>query len=49
MSKEAFQIAEERREAKIKREKERFIQLNAEFQKIERRDKRLSSKNNAKK
>ena len=31
---ESFQIAEKRREAKGKREKERYIHLNAEFQKI---------------
>ena len=35
-----MQIAGERREAKIKREKERTTQLIAEFQKIERRDKK---------
>ena len=35
-----LQIAEKRREAKGKREKERFIHLNAEFQKIARRDKK---------
>ena len=40
MSKEALQTAEERREAKIKGERERYTQLNAEFQKIERRDKK---------
>ena len=37
---EALQIAEKRREAKGKREKERYIHLNAEFQKIARRDKK---------
>ena len=37
---EALQIAEKRREAKGKGEKERFIHLNAEFQKIARRDKK---------
>ena len=37
---EAFQIAEKRREAKGKREKERYIHLNAEFQRIARRDKK---------
>ena len=36
---EALQIAEKRREAKGKGEKERFIHLNAEFQKIARRGK----------
>ena len=33
MSEEAFQIAEERREAKGKGENERYIHLNAEFPK----------------
>ena len=37
---EALQIAEERREAKGKGEKERYIHLNAEFQRIARRDKK---------
>ena len=40
MSKEAFQIAEKRREAKGKGERERYTQLNAEFQRIARRDKK---------
>ena len=40
MSEEAFQIAEKRREAKSKRERERHTQLNAEFQIIARRDKK---------
>ena len=40
MSKEALQIAEERREAKGKGERERYIQLNAEFQRKARRDKK---------
>ena len=40
MSKEALQIAEKRREAKGKGEKERYIHLNAEFQRIARRDKK---------
>ena len=35
---EALQIAEKRREAKGKREKERYTHLNAEFQRIARRD-----------
>ena len=39
LSKEALQIAEKRREAKGKREKERYTHLNAEFQRIARRDK----------
>ena len=40
MSEEALQITEERREAKGKGEKERYIHLNAEFQRIARRDKK---------
>ena len=36
MSKEALQIAEKRREAKGKGEKERYIHLNAQFQRIAR-------------
>ena len=40
MSEEALQIAEKRREAKGKREKERYTHLNAEFQKIARREKK---------
>ena len=39
MSEEALQIAEKRREAKGKGEKERYTHLNAEFQRIARRDK----------
>ena len=39
MSEEALQIAEKRREAKSKGEKERYTYLNAEFQRISRRDK----------
>ena len=38
---EALQIAVKRREAKSKGEKERYKHLNAEFQRIARRDKRL--------
>ena len=49
LSEEALQIAEERREAKSKRERERYTQLNAEFQRIARKDKKASSMNNAKK
>ena len=37
---EALQIAEKRREAKGKVEKERYIHLNAEFQRTARRDKK---------
>ena len=40
MSEEALQISEKRREAKGKGEKERYTHLNAEFQRIARRDKR---------
>ena len=40
MSEEALQIAEKRREAKGKGEKERYIHLNTEFQRIARRDKK---------
>ena len=40
LSEEALQIAVKRREAKSKGEKERYIHLNAEFQKIARRDKK---------
>ena len=40
MSKEAFQITEERREAKGKEERERYTQLNAEFQRIAKKDKK---------
>ena len=39
MSEEAFQIAEKKREAKGKGEKERYPHLNAEVQRIARRDK----------
>ena len=39
MSEEVLQIAEERREVKGKGEKERYTQLNAEFQRTARRDK----------
>ena len=40
MSEEALQIAEKRREVKGKGEKERYTRLNAEFQRIARRDKK---------
>ena len=43
MSEEALQIAEKRREAKGKGEKERYTHLNAEFQRIVRRDKKKPS------
>ena len=38
LSEEALQIAEKRREAKGKGEEERYTHLNAEFQRIARRD-----------
>ena len=41
---EALQIAEKRRKMKGKGEKERYPQLNAEFQRIARRGKRAFSK-----
>ena len=46
LPKEAIQIAGNRREAKSKGEKERYTHLNAEFQRIARRDKKafLSNK-----
>ena len=40
LSEEALQIAVKRREAKGKGEKERYTHLNAEFQRIARRDRR---------
>ena len=40
LSGEALQIAVKRREVKIKGEKERYTHLNAEFQRIARRDKK---------
>ena len=40
LSDEALLIAEERREEKGKGEKERYIHLNTEFQRISRRDKK---------
>ena len=40
LSEEALQIAAKRREAKSKGEKERYKHLNAEFQRIARRDKK---------
>ena len=41
MSEEALQRAVKRREAKSKGEKERYTHLNAEFQRIARRDKKV--------
>ena len=40
LSEKIFQITEKRREEKGKGEKERYIHLNAEFQRIARRDKK---------
>ena len=40
MSEEALQIAVKRREARGKREKERYTHLNAEFQRTARRDRK---------
>ena len=40
LSEEALQIAEKRREVKSKGEKERYSHLNAEFQRIARREKK---------
>ena len=41
LSEEALQIAETRREAKGKGEKERYTHMNADFQRIARRDKKI--------
>ena len=52
LSGEALEIAVKRREVKSKGEKERYLKgkhLNAEFQRIARRDKKVSSAINAKK
>ena len=40
LSDEALQIAEKRREVKVKGEKERYTHLNAEFQRLAKRDKK---------
>ena len=40
LSEEALQIAEKRKEVKSKGEKERYTHINAEFQRIARRDKK---------
>ena len=42
LSEEALQLAEKRREAKNKEEKERYTHLTAQFQRIPRRDKKAS-------
>ena len=49
LSEEALQIAVKRREAKSKGKKERYTHLNAEFQRIVRRDRKPSSAISAKK
>ena len=49
LSEEALQIAVKRREPKIKGEKERYTHLNAELQRITRRDKKALLSDNAKK
>ena len=49
LSGEGLQRAEKRREAKSKGEKERYKHLNAEFQRIARRDRKPFSVINAKK
>ena len=43
LSDEALQIAAERREVKSKGEREKYKQLNVEFQRIARRDKKVFS------
>ena len=48
LSEEALQIAEKRREEKSKGEKERYKHLNAEFQRIARRDKKAFFSNQCK-
>ena len=48
LSEEALQIAVKRREAKSKEEKERYSHLNAEFQRIARRDKKAFLSNQCK-
>ena len=48
LSEEALQIAVKRREAKSKGEKERYYHLNAEFQRIARRDKKAFLSNQCK-
>ena len=48
MSEEALQIAEKRREAKGNREKEIYTHLNAKFQRIARRDKKASLRDQCK-
>ena len=45
LSEESLQIAEKRRQEKGKGEKERYIHLNAEFQRIARKDKKVFLRN----
>ena len=49
LSEEALQIAEKRREAKGKGEKERYTHLNAGFQRVARRDQKAFISNQCKK
>ena len=49
LSEEALQIADKRREAKGKREKEWYKHLNVEFQRVARRDKKISLSDQCKK
>ena len=48
LSEKALQISVKRREAKSKGEKERYTHLNAEFQRIARRDKKAFLSNQCK-
>ena len=48
LSEEALQIAEKRKDVKGKEEKERYKHLNAEFQRIARRDKKAFLSNQCK-
>ena len=48
LSEEVLQMAEKRREVKGKGEKERYSHLNAEFQRIARRDKKAFLNNQCK-
>ena len=47
LSGDTLQIAVKRREAKSKGERERYTQINAEFQRIARRDKKAFFNDNA--
>ena len=49
LSEDALQIAVKRRQVKSKGEKERYTYLNAEFQRIAKRDRKAFSVTNAKK